>query len=308
MTEPAKPQSEQSSELGSSSHSGGVNITDADVVAHGDIVGRDKITVIINPPQPTPVAPLASQRQYFEPEMRLIAAGPFLMGSQPGPNADLAETPQHEVTLPVYSIGKYPITNREYAEFIKREKAQDAPKGWPGRRPPADKLDHPVVNVSWTDAVAYCKWLSQQTGRTYRLPTEAEWEKAARGTNGRVYPWGDSWVDHACNAGGDGTTPVTAHLDGASPFDCQDMLGNVEEWTSTLWGTDEGTDHAVIYAYPYHVDDGREDTHQILFRPLRVHRGGSYLDSPDNLRCSARRNSSPIITVKWRGFRVVLEK
>ncbi|MBI1880244.1 MAG: SUMF1/EgtB/PvdO family nonheme iron enzyme [Chloroflexi bacterium] len=124
---------------------------------------------------------LETRRQPFEPETVLIPAGPFLIGSQSGDKIPAEETPQHEITLPAFHIGVYPITNFEYAEFIKREKHYEAPKkvGWFLREPPADKLDHPVVGVSWDDAQAYCRWLSQLTGRVYRLPTEAEWEKAA---------------------------------------------------------------------------------------------------------------------------------
>jgi formylglycine-generating enzyme required for sulfatase activity len=246
-------------------------------------------------------------KQPYEPAMLLIPAGSFLMGSQAGPGIDASETPRHEVTLPAYYIGKYPITNREYAEFVSREKGRDAPEtGWFGRTPLRDKWDHPVADVSWQDAVAYCLWLSQQTDRTYRLPTEAEWEKAARGTDGRVYPWGDTWADKICNAGqrdNGHIMPVNAFPGGASPYGCQDMLGNTQEWTTTLWGT--GTE---IYTYRYQLDDGREDLdNNHLFQPTRVHRGGSYRDDSSRLRCAARNKSYPASTAHWRGFRVVVE-
>ena len=122
-------------------------------------------------------------RRPFEPETVDVQAGAFLMGTDPGEGIPDYETPQHTVTLPGYHIGKYPVTNREYAEFVRREKAQDVPKdaGWFLREPPADRLDHPVTGVSWDDAVAYCRWLSSRSGRSYRLPTEDKWEKAARG-------------------------------------------------------------------------------------------------------------------------------
>ncbi len=98
--------------------------------------------------------------------------------------------------------------------------------------------------------------------------------------------------------------PVTAHPNGASPFGCEDMLGNIEEWTSTLWGTGDPK----IYAYPYQANDGREDMDdKRLFRPRRVHRGGSFRDEPGSLHCSARGSSNPTSTAKWRGFRVALE-
>ncbi|GIK42054.1 MAG: hypothetical protein BroJett011_58870 [Chloroflexota bacterium] len=267
---------------------------------------------------------LETPRLPFEPETILIPAGPFLLGSLPGDNIPVEETPQHEVVLPGYQIGQYPVTNAQYAEFIKREKQQEPPKktGWFLREPPADKLDHPVVGVSWTDAQAYCRWLSDQTGRTYRLPTEAEWEKAAswveeQGSGGlpgaersagerkRQYPWGDEWEDGHCNFGSDDTTAVTAYPEGVSPYGCYDMLGNVQEWTSTLWGSDPKEN---AFPYPYRASDGREEANPThLHRVYRVYRGGSFRDEPGKLRCSVRGNSDPESKIRWRGFRVVLE-
>ena len=252
----------------------------------------------------------------YEPETSLIPAGSFLMGCQrspeltPKPDAGVApeETPQHEVKLPAYRIGKYPISNVQYAEFIRQKKLQDVPKkaGWFLREPPADKLDHPVIGVSWYDALAYCRWLSEQTGRTYRLPSEAEWEKAARGEEGQIYPWGNEWAAGRSNQGNQETTAVATYPTGASPYACLDMVGNVQQWTSTLWGTDLKRN---TFPYPYRADDGREDlkAHQRLHRVFRIHRGGSFRDDPAKLRCSARGISDPDSKIRWRGFRVVLE-
>jgi formylglycine-generating enzyme required for sulfatase activity len=256
----------------------------------------------------------------FEPETMLIPGGPFLMGSPPGPGIPESETPQHTVDLPDYRIGRYPVTNWQYAEFVRREKTQDAPKeaGWFLREPPADRLDHPVTGVIWHDAVAYCRWLSAQTGRCYRLPSEAEWEKAAswvgvdKETSRQVdegrkrrYPWGDAWDPACANAGSGGTTPVTAHPVGASPYGCEDMLGNVQEWTSTLWGSRR---EQPDYPYPYRADDGREvqEASALPSVVFRVHRGGSYRDRGEALRCSARGISAPEGKVPWRGFRVAM--
>lgn len=240
----------------------------------------------------------------FEPETVLIPAGPFLMGSLEGEDVPANELPQHEVNLPAYRIGKYPVTNEQYAEFAKQAKHSAPQKvGWFGQSPPKDKLDHPVVGVSWHDAIAYCQWLSEKTGRTYRLPTEAEWEKAARGTDGLIYPWGDEWQAGHCNCSGDQTTPVTAYPTGESPYGCYDMIGNVWEWTSTLWGKDWKNPD---YTYPYQADDGREDLEaDEIFH--RVFRGGSFSDEVVQLRCSARRWYAPDNADKTRGFRVVLE-
>jgi formylglycine-generating enzyme required for sulfatase activity len=250
----------------------------------------------------------------FEPEMVLIESGPFLMGRPAGEGVPEEETPRHEVTLPAFQIGKYPITNAQYAEFIKQEPQQEIPKkaGWFLREPPADKLDHPVVGISWHDAKAYCDWLTNRTGRTYRLPTEAEWEKAAAWTGQAQwsYPWGDTFDSLKANTyegGNNDTTPVGAFSpQGDSPSGCADMAGNVQEWTSTLWGMDL---NKCDYPYPYRVNDGREDPQaaQRLHRVYYIHRGGSYRDDQTRVRCSLRGYSDPDSKIKWRGFRVVLE-
>ena len=303
--------------------SGGIAIHADEVRINGDVVGRDKIetaggdiihvaagATLIMGERPAPKAELAPslvKRQPYEPEMLLVPTGLFLMGSQPGPGIEPSEIPQHEVMLSAYYIGKYPITNREYAEFISREKGKDAPEtGWTGRKPLPDKIDYPVVGVTWHDACAYCQWLSQQTGRNYRLPTEAEWEKAARGTDGRTYPWGDRWIDGRCNVGGERgqLMAVSAYPDGASPYGCRDILGNTQEWTSTLWSTGD----TEVYRYPYQPQDGREDLdNDHLPRPSRIHRGGSYRDDPGKLRCTARGKASTTGAARWRGFRVAVE-
>jgi len=153
----------------------------------------------------------------YEPETVHIPAGDFLMGSNSG---ETEEAPQHEVKLPSCRISKYPITNTQYAEFIKQNRKQAVPKkaGWKVRQPPANKLEHPVVGVSWHDAQAYCRWLSAHTERSYRLPTEAEWEKAASWAAAegqkRVYPWGDEFSVEKCNAAetGLGKTSAVGHF------------------------------------------------------------------------------------------------
>lgn len=247
--------------------------------------------------------------QPFEPETVLIPAGPFVMGSQPGDGIPGHETPVHEVDLPAYRIGRYPVTNRRYAEFIKREWRQEVPDkkfGWMSREPLVNQGDHPVVGISWHDARAYCDWLSRETGRRYRLPTEAEWEKAARGAAGWRYPWGNEWADGRCHHSAKGTVPVSAYSEGASVYGCGDMLGNVQEWTSTLWGSDAKEN---AFSYPYRADDGREDLEAEQRLPVvyRVHRGGAYRDERSTLRCSARGYAPPTSKIGWRSFRVVWE-
>jgi iron(II)-dependent oxidoreductase len=166
-------------------------------------------------------------------DLILIPAGPFLIGGDEVEDA----SPQHEVTLPAFKIGQYPVTNAQYRRFVEatgRKWRSDA-----GRRP--EKANCPAVEVTWHEARAYCEWLTglwRSKGKVtadeiVRLPTEAEWEKAARGAGGRVYPWGDEWDETKCNTRETGlrdTSPVGIFPDGASPYGCLDMAGNVWEW------------------------------------------------------------------------------
>jgi formylglycine-generating enzyme required for sulfatase activity len=155
----------------------------------------------------------------------IIPAGPFLSG-------EALET----VTLPEFRIARYPVTNEEYYRFV-QETGHRRPDHWlrDGRYPP-ELSRHPVVFVSWEDSVAYTQWIGA------RLLSEVEWEKAARGTDGRQYPWGDTFIAENCNTSEsktDGTRPVDACPGGASPYGVVDMAGNVWEWTSTLYETGE---------------------------------------------------------------------
>lgn len=282
----------------------------------------------LNAPRPIEETPLPLfQRQPWEPETVLIPAGAFLMGSPPATGFPPAETPQHELALPAYRIGKFPVTVREFALFVKESVAVEwassevaRSAGWFNLQPPKEKLDHPATGVSWRDAVAYCAWLSEKTGRSYRLPSEAEWEKASRsddfsrcvsrGTTEVVtatnrFPWGDEWSEGRCNVASSGTTPVTAHPDGASARGCWDMLGNVQEWTCSLWGSQP---QQPDYGYPYDPADGREvnDAAKLPAQARLVQRGGSYKSQPSDLRCTARGNAAPDSRIAWRGFRVAM--
>jgi len=283
-----------------------------------DALGMDFNTLVRQAqPKPEQDGDRARPRKPFEPEMVLIPGGPFAMGSD-DPAAPAWERPQHTVDLPDFRIGRYPVTNRQYAAFIKDSKAQPAPQGWFNREPPPDSLDHPVVNVSWYDALAYGAWLSAQTGRRYTLPSEAEWEKACRHDFSRSagpktaeavtanrYPWGEEPADGRCNAASSGTTPVMAYPTGASAYGVEDLLGNVQEWTRSLWGSQPALPD---FGYPYQPDDGREITapNQLPAQGRLVHRGGSFKSQPADLRSSARGNALPDSKIAWRGFRVAM--
>jgi formylglycine-generating enzyme required for sulfatase activity len=238
--------------------------------------------------------------------MILIAAGEFLMGSDPQQDeaAQDTEQPQHRLYLPDYCLGKTPVTNRQYRAFVLAT-GHEAPEGWRGKAPPRDEEEHPVINVTWYDARDYCQWLSEITGRRYNLPTEAEWEKGARGTDGRIYPWGNRWDAMRCNSEESGlmkTTPVHAYPQGASPYGILDMTGNVWEWTRSLWRRNwEHPD----YRYPYRTTDGRENFAAGRDED-RVLRGGAFGSYRWLVRCAYRRWNLPLLRSRGIGFRVVL--
>src|SRR6185295_217644 len=130
----------------------------------------------------------------IEPEIVVIPAGEFLMGCDTGARN---ETPVHRVFIDTYGIGRYAITNRLFQLFLE-DKSQEPPKGW--EDPRFNHPEQPVTSVSWFDALAYCDWLSEKTGKSYRLPTEAEWERAARGElEGKLYTWGDESPERQLN-------------------------------------------------------------------------------------------------------------
>lgn len=231
---------------------------------------------------------------YGEPEWVTIPAGEFWMGG----DGKYDGKPAHKLYLPEYQIAKVPVTNAQYALFVKAAN-YDAPDDWQENRPPKGKESHPVVNVSWFDALAYCQWLGKMTGKHISLPSEAEWEKAARGDRDRrAYPWGDDFDSSRCNTreiGLGDTTPVGIFLEGASPYGVLDLSGNVWEWTRTIW--DEK------FNYPYKLDDGREDlTRKDVLRALR---GGSFYANAGGACCASRGRNGPNGRNWNPGFRVV---
>ena len=258
--------------------------------------------------EPEVVQPVVTERvRPFEPEMILIPAGEFLMGSDPRKDKDAQsdEQPQHTLYLPDYTMAKTPVTNAQYAKFVVDAGVVAPPGYWQKGEPTLDKLEHPVVSVSWSDAMNYCNWLADVTGKPYRLPSEAEWEKAARGTDGRIYPWSNTWYPGWCNTAerrpGD-TTSIGAYPRGASPYGLLDMAGNVSEWTRSLWGK---TGDMPDFEYPYDPQDGRENLgagHEVL----RVVRGGSFFGDRLLARCAFRGRGLPDVRAYNIGFRVVV--
>jgi formylglycine-generating enzyme required for sulfatase activity len=255
----------------------------------------------------------------FEPEMVFVPAGEFRMGrnlekdplvKEPdvgdavfeGAYAVGYSGPEHVIPQPDFYIAKTPVTHAQYAAFL-QDTDFARPKRWRSNMPPKGKEDLPIVYVSWHDAVAYCRWLVECTGKPYRLPTEPEWEKAARGTDGRIYPWGDGWDSERCNtaeAQVNKITPVGAFPQGASPYGVLDMAGNVWEWTSSLWGKDW---YRPTYTYPYDATDGRESP-GADDRVCRVLRGGSFAYTGGFARCAYRYKNFPQSVSDGIGFRV----
>lgn len=259
------------------------------------------------------IGELIATREPIEPEMALIPAGEFLMGSNPkrDPGARRDEVPQHRIYLPDYALSRTPITNAQYAAFL-RATRHKPPRHWrilffKHRWSPFKREDYPVVHVTWEDACAYCRWLTETTGKPYRLPNEPEWEKGARGSDGRIYPWGDEWDETACNirANGNrpqGTLPVGECPANASPYGLLDMVGNIWEWTRSLWGLDI---RKPTYGYPYDAADGRENR-LAGSRVRRVLRGVSFYNGPAMARCAQRYRYSPRNHYHSVGFRVAL--
>jgi formylglycine-generating enzyme required for sulfatase activity len=161
-----------------------------------------------------------------------------------------------------------------------------------------------VAGVTWHEALAYCRWLSEKTGRAYSLPSEAQWEKACRGGSACLYPWGDEFDSGRCNQGRDELAPVSRYP-AQNDFGLLDLVGNIRQWTSTIWEQGEGSQAA---PYPWQ-DDGRDDL-QAAGQTQRVLRGSGRKDPPFEARCSMRRGDHPEnrgpVYARY-GFRVVMK-
>lgn len=242
-------------------------------------------------------------------ELLPVPAGEFQMGSGPRETQARDNTrPLHACDLPYpYRIARFPVTVAQFREFVHGS----------GHRP-ADSgsllgLDSwPVVRVSLDDARAFCRWLTArrresgllEDGWEMRLPSEAEWEKAARGSDDRLYPWGDEPDPDRANCAETGIGEVGAvgcFPGGASPYGCEEMSGNVWEWTLSLWGPGPGDP---AFLYPYDPADGREDqgAPPEVFRVLR---GGPFLVASRHARCSYRGRAQADGWNEFIGFRVI---
>jgi len=269
---------------------------------------------------------------HLETDLVEVPAGEFIMGSSPetvgkwkretGEAWYDAEPCEERIFVDSFLIARYPVTNAQYERFMRAggydeerywtkagwdyrqgqpsafdialvRKSRDRPEFW---EDVSDQPNHPVVWVTWYEAGAYCAWLSEATGKNYRLPTEAQWEKAARGTQDRrEWPWGDRFdPDKANTAEGRtrGTTPVGVYHHGASPYGALDMVGNVSEWTRSLYKP-----------YPYDAHDGRN---HLEGGGHRVLRGGSFHDYEYQARLAFRDSAVPDLFLSGVGFRVVV--
>jgi formylglycine-generating enzyme required for sulfatase activity len=293
-----------------------------------DLLSQGKLSVIERAHAGDTLAALGDPR--FDPETWYlpdepmfgfveIPAGPFLMGSDPliDPDAYDDEQPQQDVNLLAYYIARYPVTKAQFRAFVDdsgyQPRDQDSLRGL---------SNHPVVYVSWHDALAYCEWLNKKLREKAQqflalgmadenqrlfweglvngelrvtLPSEAEWEKAARGTSASIYPWGAQIDAERANYGQTGiggTSAVGCFPGGASPYGVQDLSGNVREWT-----------HSLFKPYPYNPEDGREELES---DDPRVLRGGAFLSHHWHVRCAYRYRHYPDLRNVGFGFCVVV--
>ena len=234
----------------------------------------------------------------------LIPAGKFLMGTNLK-NADAASHPQHTVKLNAFRIDKYLVTNAQYARFIAAT-GHRPPSDWKDGKIQQGTLQYPVTMVNWYDASAYAKWAGK------RLPTEAEWEKAARGTDGRRWPWGNEMdparLNTYYNVGS--ASNVTTYANGASPYGVFDMAGNVDEWVADDFMPYKGTDAEldVFKGKVAQVQDEQDRAMKVsdlvpVNRQYKVLRGGSWKGDPFSTATYHRDYSWPNYASDFYGFR-----
>lgn len=237
-------------------------------------------------------------------KMVLIPSGEFVMGTDLD-RADEANKPAHKVTLPDYYIDKYLVTNAQYLRFVAASDHRP-PLDWEHGQIPPGKALHPVTMVSWYDARAYCAWAGK------RMPKEAEWEKAARGTDSRRWPWGNSMdvsrVNTYYNRGS--TNEVTAIPSGASPYGLFDMAGNVSQWVEDdfLPYAGSSADNTIFFAKKTVANSAADRTMKVVDLEqtdvrFKVRRGGSWKSDPFSTSSYHRNFSLPHYASDFFGFR-----
>ena len=229
-------------------------------------------------------------------QFEIIPSNIFTMGVKPGTTGSLDDSPDHEVRLETYFIGKYEITNSQYKLFI-RDTGHSPPSNWPDGKCEPTRLNYPVTFVNWFDATMYCMWLSQKTGLTFRLPTEAEWERAAYSSV--KFPWGDRWRANSANtlnSGRGDIAPVGSYSSDTSLTGVFDMGGNVQEWIRDYYAMSA---YAVSrYENPLGPSKGSK----------RVVRGGAFNLDYKSARVTKRSTLDPRARKENLGFRVVLQR
>ncbi len=242
-----------------------------------------------------------------------IPAGEFTMGDYLIAN----NQPVEKIHVDAFKLSEYPVTNARYAEFI----AETAAPWLSNEGDNIERRSYPAINLTWYEAVKFCDWLTEKwrkAGRIaenefVRLPTEAEWEYAARGKRisepGKmIFPWGNEWVDDAANTaelGLNDTCPVGLFPGNVSDFGIRDMIGMVWEWNSTNWGNDP---KHPAFPYPYNAEDGRENSRHAADDVRRVMRGGSFGSTADHATASYRGHLEPIGFWRGDGFRVAVSE
>jgi formylglycine-generating enzyme required for sulfatase activity len=238
--------------------------------------------------------------------MVIIPEGEFIYGEE---NKD---TGIHNIFLKPYLIGKYPVTNREFRRFVESGGYRDSkyweagglewindenitePDCWNNHD--VNGPNFPVVGVSWYEATAYAKWLTEKTGKSFRLPTEAEWEKAARYIDGRKFPWGNTFNKNYCNSGESNlsnSSPIGIFPEGKSYYGCYDMVGNVFEWCEPINMSNDANQNF--------KECGQMKSSNAEKGP----RGGNFTNGPNNCSTTSRLIYPPSNRFMTMGFRLV---
>jgi formylglycine-generating enzyme required for sulfatase activity len=252
-------------------------------------VGPERGVATVLAPSPSPAQPPAAAPAELAPAVMPLAL-PKGTVEVPGGTITLG-LPPRKVVLDSFAIAETEVTNEQYREFVK-ETGHSAPKGWTNGEFPAGTANHPVTDVTWQDAADYCAWLSTRIGATVRLPSEVEWELAARGKELFKYPWGNEWneqaVDFTAGSRQGQVRDVKSFEAGKSPVGAYDMAGNVWEWVD---------------------DDARDQDGKPRFEngvAWKIIKGGSAGETPDRISATARDEVLAVFADRMLGFRYVV--